>query len=296
MIGRSNARATELASSPLLATDPACIVCSETRSTSVLNVDGRSLQQCETCGFLFVLPRPTRTELDHLYSEAYYEPDQADALGYRSPVFDQCLDAIGRHRSHCGLLLDIGCGTGEFVKAAGQRGWIASGVELSTRAAELARRKGLDVRCGTLSSAGFSVGCFEVVTCLDVLEHVSQPMQELEQVRELLADGGLFVVRVPNTLFHLAKTRICAALGVKDVGLQMEYHLNHFTPRTLQGVLKRCGLRTIALEVGAPESIAHAAWASLRAKRTYVRLARYLNAVTGIHLENIMVAYAEKAN
>ena len=256
----------------------------------------RSLQRCNTCGFLFVLPRPSSDELARMYSEDYFEADVSNALAYRSPVFEECLDRLDVHRPYRGRLLDIGCGTGEFLEAATRRGWEVCGVELSARAARLARKKGLDVRCCTLSSAPYASGSFDAVTCLDVLEHVADPLQDLQRARELLAPGGLLVMRVPNTVFHLIKTRACTALGVNDVGLQMNYHLNHFTPKTLVKTLRRCGYRTISLEVGAPETVAHAAWATPWAKRAYVQIARCVKAVTGAHLENIMVAYAEKTD
>jgi len=229
-----------------------------------------------------------------LYTQDYYEADVADALSYRSPVFDECLDRLEERRPQRGRLLDIGCGTGEFVATAVRRGWRSAGLEISSRAAELALRKGLDVCCCTLSSAPYRKGSFDVITCLDVLEHVADPLQDLQLIRDLLAAEGLLVVRVPNTIFHLIKTRICAAFGVSDVGLQMDYHLNHFTPRTLVEALRRAGLRTLSVEVGAPETIAHASWASPRAKRTYVRIARCIKAAAGVHLENVMVAYATR--
>lgn len=231
-----------------------------------------------------------------MYSEDYFQADVSNALAYRSPVFEECLDRLDVHRPYRGRLLDIGCGTGEFLEAATRRGWEVSGVELSVRAARLAREKGLDVRCCTLSSAPYAGGSFDAITCLDVLEHVADPLQDLQRARELLAPRGLLVMRVPNTVFHLIKTRACTVLGVNDVGLQMDYHLNHFTPKTLMKTLGRCGYRTISLEVGAPETVAHAAWASPWAKRAYVQIARCVKAVTGAHLENIMVAYAEKTD
>jgi 2-polyprenyl-3-methyl-5-hydroxy-6-metoxy-1,4-benzoquinol methylase len=280
----------------LVGTADPCPVCAETQSRTVLTQMHRSLQRCKACGFLFVLPRPSREELARVYSEDYFEAGVADALAYRSPVFEECLDRLDVHRPYRGRLLDIGCGTGEFLEAATRRGWEVCGVELSVRAAQLAREKGLDVRCCTLSSAPYASGSFDAITCLDVLEHVADPLQDLQRARELLAPGGLFVIRVPNTVFHLWKTRACTALGVNDVGLQMDYHLNHFTPKTLVRTLRRCGFRAISLEVGAPETVAHAAWASPWAKRTYVQIARFVKAVTGAHLENIMVAYAEKAD
>ncbi|MGB9105459.1 MAG: class I SAM-dependent methyltransferase, partial [Terriglobales bacterium] len=135
---------------------------------------------------------------------------------------------------------------------------------------------------------------FDAVTMLDVLEHVLDPVAELQHARALLRPAGILVVRVPNTVFHLAKTRVCRMLNVSDIGLQARYHLNHFTPRTLRFTLQNAGFEVLLLQVGAPELIAHAAWATTWAKRAYVRFATTVHRFTRTHVENITVAYARR--
>jgi SAM-dependent methyltransferase len=218
----------------------------------------------------------------------------AATLEFRKPVFRQCLNTVQQLFPERGRLLDVGCWTGDFVQAAAAAGWSAAGIELSAKAAHFATTRNLDVRCCTLSTSAFPSASFDVVTMLDVLEHVLDPLRDLERARSLLKVNGAIVVRVPNTVFHLPKTRICRCLGIADHGLQTRYHLNHFTPRTLGLVLQRAGFDRISLQVGAPELIAHAPWARPWAKRAYVRMASRLWAWTGLHVENITVAYARK--
>lgn len=274
-----------------------CLVCSHPESSVVLAAMKRRLHRCRACGFLYVLPRPSTEELQRVYDEEYFAAGELpNALEFRAPVFEECLERLDRMRPYRGRLLDVGCGTGEFVAAAARRGWNASGIEIAASTAQAARSKGLDVRCCTVTSTPYADNSFDVVSFLDVLEHVAEPMRDLERVHGLLVSGGLIVVRVPNTMFHLAKTRVCRTLDVQDVGLQMDYHLNHFTPKTLTGALRRTGFRMVSLEAGAPETVSYAGWASPWAKGAYVHAARFLKAVTGLHLENVMVAYAAKIN
>ncbi len=274
-----------------------CPLCGASGSKFVLGDGARRLQRCIVCGFLYVLPRPSPAELKALYSNEYFTGDDLTpgTLQFRAPVFEQCLGALAKLAPRRGRLLDVGCWTGEFLEAARAAGWTASGIELSTRAARFANtEKELDVRCCTLLEAPWPAGSFDVLTMLDVLEHVIEPLAELSRARTLLKPNGIIVVRVPNAAFHLATTRVCRLLHVPDVGLQMDYHLNHFTPRTLAQALLSTGFEVISLAPGAPEVIAHAAWAPAWAKRAYVNLARAVHRLARAHIENIMVAWARR--
>jgi 2-polyprenyl-3-methyl-5-hydroxy-6-metoxy-1,4-benzoquinol methylase len=244
-----------------------------------------------------VSPRPTALELKALYDDEYFSHDElASCLQFRTPVFDQCLARLLRlvgvnHRK----ILDVGCGTGEFVAHAISKGWDATGIESSATAARFARNEnGLPVHHAVLETELFPTNSFDVVTLLDVLEHLLMPCDEMRRVFALLKPGGVAVVRVPNVVFHLTKARIISRLGISESSLEMRYHLNHFSPRTLTELLRRIGFQMIAVEVGAAETKAHAAWANPNAKRGYVKAAAALRAISGINLGNIMVAYARK--
>lgn len=274
----------------------ACPLCGGSAAKPVRKEQDATLARCIECSFLHVVPRPTEEQLKALYDDEYFAgEDLASCLDFRRPVFEQCLARLENLCPHRGRLLDVGCGTGEFVEDACSHGWDAVGIESSCLAAEFARdQKRLPVHHAVLQSAPFPAQSFSAVTLLDVLEHLRDPREELYWVRDLLRDGGIVVVRVPNTVFHLIRTRVCDMLRIADQGLQMRYHLNHFTPGTLARLLRTVGFEVLSIEVGAPETKAHAAWASPNAKRLYVKAATALHNVTGWNVGNIMVAYAKK--
>lgn len=257
--------------------------------------EGR-LVRCGTCQFLYVYPRPTAEQLKALYDNEYFSLDDlASCLSFRTPVFQQCLRHLDLIAGDGRRLLDVGCGTGEFVAQALLQCWDAVGIESSRMAADFASEHNhLPVYNAVLGCAPFEAGSFDVVTLLDVLEHLLNPRQEISQVYELLKPGGIVVVRVPNTLFHLPKARVCSLLGISVSNLEMRYHLNHFTPHTLSSLLRTVGFDVLSIEVGASETTAHAAWASPRAKRWYVKTAHLMHSLTGVNFGNIMVAYARK--
>jgi 2-polyprenyl-3-methyl-5-hydroxy-6-metoxy-1,4-benzoquinol methylase len=273
-----------------------CAVCDDEDWKLVRTEPEGQLVRCAGCKFLYVYPRPTAKRLKALYDDEYFShSDLASCLSFRIPVFQQCLRHLDLIAGDSRRLLDVGCGTGEFVGQALLQGWDAVGIESSRMAAEFASEHNhLPVYNAVLESAPFDTGVFDVVTLLDVLEHLLNPRQEMKRVHELLKPGGIAVVRVPNTLFHLAKAQVCSLLGISDSSLEMRYHLNHFTPQTLSSLLRKVGFEVLSVEVGAPETKVHAAWANPAAKRWYVMAAQLLHSITRLNLGNIMVAYARK--
>jgi 2-polyprenyl-3-methyl-5-hydroxy-6-metoxy-1,4-benzoquinol methylase len=273
-----------------------CPLCNREERKLVRTESEGQLVRCGRCQFLYVYPRPTEGHLKALYDDEYFSHDDlASCLSFRGPVFLQCLKRLASITRGGRRLLDVGCGTGEFVEQALLQGWDAVGIESSKMASEFAtERRNLPVYNTVLKAAPFETGSFDAATLLDVLEHLLQPRAEMRLVYGLVKPGGVAVIRVPNTVFHLPKARLCSLLRISDSNLEMRYHLNHFTPRTLSRLLREVGFEVLSVEVGAPETKAHAAWASPSAKRLYVKAAGALHSLTGLNLGNIMVAYARR--
>ncbi|HUF65748.1 MAG TPA: class I SAM-dependent methyltransferase, partial [Gemmatimonadaceae bacterium] len=95
-------------------------------------------------------------------------------------------------------LLDIGCGAGGFLAFLSRRG-AAVGVDASPDAVAMASELGsVDVRLGSLpDDVPFPESSFDVVTLLDVLEHVRRDDAALGTIRHLLRPSGLLIVTVP---------------------------------------------------------------------------------------------------
>lgn len=273
-----------------------CPLCGALEFRPVRREPEGQLVQCLMCRFYYVRPRPTAEELKALYDDEYFSHDDLPScLLFRGPVFSQCLCKLEKLVGGTGRILDVGCGTGEFVADAISRGWCATGIESSSTAARFARvDRGLPVERAVLGTVSFAEASFDAVTLLDVLEHLLMPRDELTRAYTLLKPGGIVAVRLPNTLFHLPKARLISLLKISESNLEMRYHLNHFTPRTLSGLLRAVGFEVLSVEVGAPETKAYAPWAGLGAKRAYVKAATFVHAITGINLGNIMIAYARK--
>jgi 2-polyprenyl-3-methyl-5-hydroxy-6-metoxy-1,4-benzoquinol methylase len=101
-----------------------------------------------------------------------------------------------------GELLDIGCGTGNFLAAAREAGYGVTGIELDRNAAGFAReRLGLE-RVLPLTISEFveqhAEERFDVVTFFEVLEHQAAPVEFLRQVKACARPGGVIALSVPN--------------------------------------------------------------------------------------------------
>jgi SAM-dependent methyltransferase len=94
-------------------------------------------------------------------------------------------------------LLDAGCGSGRTLDELARYGRV-SGVDLSPEAVEAARRRGHeDVRVARVEELPFADATFDVVTCLDVVEHTPDDRATLAELRRVTRPGGLLLVTVP---------------------------------------------------------------------------------------------------
>lgn len=200
------------------------------------------LSACAECGHSELTPRPEAPEAH--YPPGYWPVATTGVQSrLRRWLIARDLDRLFR-RMPPGKLLDVGTGDGTVLAIAQERGWQATGVEVSAEAASHARDvRGLDVRQGTLEEAGFPAEHFDAVTLFHVLEHLAFPLATLEEVRRVLKPGGLVVAQVPD-----AESLQARLFGARWYGWDAPRHLQHFTPRSLALAFQRAGLDVFALD------------------------------------------------
>ncbi len=94
-------------------------------------------------------------------------------------------------------VLDAGCGSGRNLVELARFGPVA-GIELRPQAAAVAERRGIgDVRVGPVESLPWEDGVFDLVTCLDVLEHTADDGVTLRELRRVTRAGGFLLLTVP---------------------------------------------------------------------------------------------------
>jgi SAM-dependent methyltransferase len=209
-----------------------------------------------TYGFRRLDPVPSPDELDAFYAREYMElveaggrapeirrllasgPERDAELAWIQSTLYADLEAALADAGAHGRLLDVGCGTGDFLDFVRSRGWAAQGVEPSGLASARARERGLDVFHGTLERfADGARGSFGAVTLLNVLEHVPDPLGYVRTCRALLAPGGAIAIVVPND-FSEVQAAAAAALGIeKPWWVAAPDHINYFDFVSLERLL-----------------------------------------------------------
>ena len=223
-----------------------------------------SLRHCLACDTLFA---DRVADPDEIYVDGYLRGEGGDfGLDISNPAFQAYLREVARRRVDflasvaptARSLLDVGCGTGEVLVAARERGWEVRGVEPLEDASREARDgRGLDVRTGTLEESGLPERDHDVVSAFHVLEHIPDTRGFLSTLARWARPGGWVVVEVPN--FESAIRR---HHGPNWSGLRPLEHVVHFTPATLRAAFERVGLEpvrvTTASYVGPPQDLDHA--------------------------------------
>ncbi len=150
-------------------------------------------------------------------------------------------------------LLDVGAHCGFFLDVARQRGWNTTGVEPSEVTSALARERfGLDVRTGTLTTVVLPAAAFDVVTLVDVFEHIAEPRRLLAEAARALRPGGRLFVKVPNVRYLAAKQRLLGGTRLVEEVFDAKEHLAYYSPATLTQTLRTSGFEIELTKVPSP--------------------------------------------
>ena len=116
----------------------------------------------------------------------------------RRRVLLQVLDRyLGKNGTGERRILDVGCGTGTMLSYLASYGR-AQGVDIDEEAIGYCRDRGLtDVRLGSAETLPFEDGSFDLVTVLDVVEHLDDDAAALREIRRVLRPGGMVLMTVP---------------------------------------------------------------------------------------------------
>ncbi|MEN9218179.1 MAG: bifunctional 2-polyprenyl-6-hydroxyphenol methylase/3-demethylubiquinol 3-O-methyltransferase UbiG [Gloeomargarita sp. DG_2_bins_126] len=145
-------------------------------------------------------------------------------------------------------VLDVGCGGGLTCEFLARRGAVVAGIDPSPRslavAQEHAQSQGLtiDYRLGTGEALPYPDGQFQVVVCVDVLEHVADVAQVVQECGRVLQPGGLFLF---DTINRTWKAKVMMIWLMEDILRQIPPGIHDWekfiTPAELTGFLERAG-------------------------------------------------------
>ncbi|MBN1526885.1 MAG: class I SAM-dependent methyltransferase [Candidatus Omnitrophica bacterium] len=227
-----------------------CRICRSSDSTKLFTKDNIDIVRCRACGLEYADAMPGPQQLKDLYDEKYFRSGGSGTsyFDYLAEEEAMALNAARRLarieeiKPARGKLLDVGCATGVFLKAASGK-WDAAGVELSGFASSYAREKrGLAVKTGTLKEAAYPDKHFDVITMWDVIEHLPDPGQDLAAAGRMLKDDGLLVLTTGDAGSLFA--RMC---GRHWHLYNPAQHLSFFSKKTISLLLEKSGFKVLKI-------------------------------------------------
>jgi 2-polyprenyl-3-methyl-5-hydroxy-6-metoxy-1,4-benzoquinol methylase len=231
-----------------------CPICSGTEFIAHLtcidytaSLERFSLKRCAKCQFTFTSPRPDESSL----SEYYLSDKYISHTGSNKTLIDKIyLQArkitlgwkrkLVRKYSIENKILDVGCGTGEFLHEMKSYGWEVSGVEPSTNARESAEKKiGIKILKSLNDVSGNN---FSAITLWHVLEHLPDPNRALQTLHKLITKNGTIFIAVPNLQSYDA-TYYQSFWAAYDV----PRHLWHFDKKNMKILLQKNGFKLMKI-------------------------------------------------
>jgi 2-polyprenyl-3-methyl-5-hydroxy-6-metoxy-1,4-benzoquinol methylase len=216
-------------------TEKKCYLCGETGTATLQEFSW--LVKCENCGLIY---NPNLKIDPRMVSQNFYSDEN---VKHRKRIQSSLLKSSRirwnwlKKRIHInsGHLLEVGCGTGEFLRTAKMAGWTVSGLELSSsfRTAAL-NWYNLELVSEELSEADFAENIFDIVAMNHVFEHLPDPIDFLVQISRILRPGGWLFIIVPNLSSWTDKL-----FGKSNPTLIKKDHYFHYNPSTLMNVVSR---------------------------------------------------------
>jgi 2-polyprenyl-3-methyl-5-hydroxy-6-metoxy-1,4-benzoquinol methylase len=204
-----------------------------------------NIVKCKACSFKYTNPRPTEDQLGPYYKSEEYVSHSNTKKGFINSTYQYVrkytllkkLQLVSKYY-RTGKILDIGCGTGEFLNTCKLAKWDTTGIEPDVDARNMAISNfGLNVKpeseINSLQDASF-----DIISMWHVLEHVPRLNERLDDLNRLIKPNGVIIVAVPN----------CDSFDAKFyrenwAAYDVPRHLYHFTPKDIELLFKNHGLK-----------------------------------------------------
>lgn len=227
---------------------PVCPVCSSTESKFQFSREQLNIHLCRHCACEYADPQPSDEVLASIYHENYFlgsdtEAGRAHAASLKRATaaiyLDQIQSVIQPGKSM--RILEVGCGSGDFLVEAAARGFDVSGIEYSDSAVRTANsRLGREaVLKGSIETVDLPENYFDLAAFFDVIEHVRAPPAFIRHVHRCLKPGGLAAIVTPSLNSFSRKL-----LGHSWMEYKTE-HLLYFGRKSLTGLLEASGFTDI---------------------------------------------------
>lgn len=224
---------------------------------SVLADERFSLAACGACGMTFQSRVLTPEWLKILYTnwidDSQITRFEADYNAVPKPVSDfeqargsarhlsRLKELSGNTRGTAFRVLDYGCGDGAFLEMAHLFGFEAYGIDFSDTRSLRASERGVRFFGSLRAFDDHDAGPLDAVTAFQVLEHLADPVQTLQSLRQRMAPGAVLIAEVPDCTGRMPPESFEDFRCVQPLE-----HINAFTPQSLSELCRRAGFTPLA--------------------------------------------------
>ncbi|OQX61574.1 MAG: hypothetical protein B5M56_08685 [Desulfococcus sp. 4484_241] len=219
-----------------------CNLCGADDSRTLYTIQGMEIQRCRCCGLVYVNPKPFKVNTETIYNTEYFNHHVLNAAVNRH-TYAKRLGFIEKFLPGKGRLLDVGCGSGEFLEIAKSRGWETTGIDISPVHRDKFRTHlGIPLVVGDFNDVDFPAESFDAVTLGDSIEHMHNPRDAVKKIFSILRPGGIGYIRTPD-ISHI----IPRLAGKRWIQLKPLEHLYYFSRSTMRLLLENEGFNVITI-------------------------------------------------
>ena len=213
---------------------------------SIIHPWGRDSEfvYCPDCALVFRFPMPSDAQIDKIYRHRYSKKNiSTNATNMNSPEYSLSnhVKLIRTWGKPGEKVLDFGAGTGLFTSYLKMEGFLVEGVEFSKKAIDYAmKRYGLKFFGSLNELKAETAQLFDIITMIEVIEHLKNPYYILERLYPILKPGGTIYISTPN------RNGINACLNRNEWReAKKPFHLVLFNKQSLTKMLADTGFTAI---------------------------------------------------
>lgn len=208
-----------------------------------------TIYECKNCGLYFLNPMLNNNELSKCYEYDYYS--------YNNYIKDSQVNVLRKLWRKIieiktytpklppkAMVLDVGCGSGEWLYQMKRQGFQVYGCDVSMDAVELGNNiADLNIFCGQLIDNTYDDNIFDFIRLNHSFEHMNNPNETLNEIHRILKKEGLLFIGVPNTsgLWNRMFKEYWYYLGAP-------IHVYNYSARNLCYLLKKHGFKIIKVK------------------------------------------------
>lgn len=235
-----------------MAKRPKCYLCQQRVPRKAFTKHGFDITKCPSCSLYALKFKDNYNQFIKTYYDKNFFTGGSDRVGYVDYVGDswpefqnmkRYLARIKKFKTK-GKLLDCGCATGLFLDQAQKQGFDVYGFDVSEYAVDIAKKSfGTRVQVATLQDFKYKPRTFDVITLLDVIEHLEDPRKALRRLKRVLKSDGLLIINTGDAGSLLAR--------IEGKGWHFfipPQHLFFFSRKTITDLLQQAGFQVIKID------------------------------------------------